>query len=273
MSATGSEHTLSATPLVTVITGASRGIGAATARRLAQDHNGRKTTQTKTDLNPLVIVLTYASNQQAAEAVAADVRTFGVDAHIVQANVADAGQVKDVFSVADNVGQLSALVNNAGVVGLIKPFADYSVERIAETVNVNLTGSLLCALEAVNRMQTDRGGAGGAIVNVSSRAASFGSPNEFVDYAATKGGIDSFTIGLATEVADKGIRVNAVRPGLIDTDIHAAAGAPNRVQELADRIPMKRGGTPDEIAASIAWLLSDEASYVTGALLDVGGGR
>ena len=138
---------------------------------------------------------------------------------------------------------------------------------------MNLTGALLCGVEAVKRMQTDRGGAGGAIVNVSSRAASFGSPNEYIDYAATKGAIDTFTVGLATEVGDKGIRVNAVRPGLIETEIHASAGAPDRVQQYAASIPLRRGGTAPEVAASIAWLLSDEASYVTGALLDVGGGR
>lgn len=261
---------MSDTPLVTVVTGASRGIGAAIARRIARDYNDDGAGLSDP---PSALVLTYATNKQAVEAVAADVRSAGLETVAVQADVADVRDVEAVFQVADGLGQLKALVNNAGVVGTIRPFADYSPERIAKTVNINLTGSLLCAVEAVRRMQTDRGGAGGAIVNVSSRAASFGSPNEFVDYAATKGAIDTFTIGLATEVADKGVRVNAVRPGLIDTEIHATAGFPDRVQQLADRIPMKRGGTPDEIAASIVWLLSDEASYVTGALLDVGGGR
>jgi NAD(P)-dependent dehydrogenase (short-subunit alcohol dehydrogenase family) len=246
---------------VVLTTGASRGIGAATARRLAADRPD------------LAQVLTYAGDTEAAEAVAADVRAAGADAVTVQGDVSVEGDVLKLFEAADQIGQLVGLVNNAGVVGPIGRLDSFDAARIERVVAVNVTGALLCAREAVRRMSTANGGAGGAIVNLSSRAASFGSPNDFIDYAASKGAVDTMTIGLATEVAAEGVRVNAVRPGLIDTDIHAAAGFPDRVEALAERIPMGRGGTADEVAASIVWLLSDEASYVTGALLDVGGGR
>lgn len=246
---------------VVVITGASRGIGAATALRLAKD---------RPDLRQL---LAYVSNEAAALAVAEQVRGFGAAAEVVRCDVAEETDVVAMFAAADDLGVLSGLVNNAGVLFAIGRLEDFDAARIERTMAVNVTGSMLCAREAVRRMSTTRGGAGGSIVNVSSRAASFGSPNDFIDYAASKGAVDTMTIGLATEVAAEGIRVNAVRPGLIDTDIHASAGLPDRVELLADRIPMGRGGTADEVAASIIWLLSEDASYVTGALLDVGGGR
>ncbi len=246
---------------VCVITGAGRGIGAAVARRLA------------TEQPDLVQVLTWVGDEAAAQAVAAEVTGAGAAAVVARADVAVEADVLALFELVDRSGRLAGLVNNAGVVLPIGRLEDFTAERIARTMAVNVTGTIVCAREAVRRMSTERGGDGGVIVNLSSRAASFGSPGEFVDYAASKGAVDSFTIGLASEVAREGIRVNAVRPGLIDTEIHAGAGRPDRVAELADRVPMGRGGTADEVAASVCWLLSDDASYVTGALLDVGGGR
>lgn len=246
---------------VILITGAGRGIGAATARRLAKDRP------------QLAQILTYVSNAEAADAVADEIRGMGVTAEIVGGDVAVEADVLAMFEAADRLGTLTGLVNNAGVVAPIARLDQFDAARIERTMAVNVTGSILCAREAVRRMSSLHGGGGGSIVNVSSRAASFGSPNDFIDYAASKGAVDTMTIGLATEVAAEGIRVNAVRPGLIDTDIHASAGLPDRVRLLADRVPMGRGGTAEEVAASIVWLLSDDASYVTGALLDVGGGR
>ena len=246
---------------VALITGGSRGIGAATARRLAADRP------------ELAQVLSYVGNVEAAESVAEELRADGITVLTVQADVAEEADVLNLFAAADGLGTLTALVNNAGLLFEVTRLDQYSAERIARTMAVNVTGAILCAREAVRRMSTNHGGAGGSIVNVSSRAASFGSPNEFIDYAASKGAVDTMTVGLATEVGTEGIRVNAVRPGLIDTDIHASAGVPDRVQLYADRIPMGRGGTAEEVAASIVWLLSDDSSYVTGALLDIGGGR
>ncbi|MGI9598322.1 MAG: SDR family oxidoreductase [Acidimicrobiales bacterium] len=246
---------------VVLITGAGRGIGAATALRLAADRPD------------LALVLGYLANAGAASAVADQVRSLGAKAEIVQGDVSSEADVLRMFAVADELGSLTGLVNNAGVLFPIGRLDGFDVERIERTMAVNVTGSMLCAREAIRRMSTRHGGAGGSIVNLSSRAASFGSPNDFIDYAASKGAIDTMTIGLATEVAAEGVRVNSVRPGLIDTEIHASAGLPDRVELLADKVPMGRGGTADEVAASIVWLLSDDASYVTGALLDVGGGR
>ncbi len=246
---------------VTVITGASRGIGAACAVRLAKDQPNR------------VLVLSYATDRAAATSVAEQVAARGAQVEIVQADVASESDVLTLFEVADGLGPVTGLINNAGMVAPIAPLVDLEAERIQRIVEVNVVGSLLCAREAVRRMSTERGGPGGVVVNLSSRAASFGSPNEFIDYAASKGAIDTMTIGLANEVARQGIRVNAVRPGLIDTELHAAAGQPDRVERLAERVPMGRGGTVDEVAAMVAWLFTDDASYVTGALLDVGGGR
>ena len=248
-------------PGVAVITGASRGIGAATAIRLA------------TERPELTQVWSYATNEAAAAEVAAQLSTLGVTVDTVQADVSVEADVINLFAAADRRGPLQAMVNNAGLLFPVARLDEFDGDRIARTMAVNVTGAMLCAREAVKRMSTKHGGTGGSIVNVSSRAASFGSPNEFIDYAASKGAVDTMTIGMASEVAAEGIRVNAVRPGLIDTDIHASAGVPDRVERLADRIPMGRGGTADEVAASITWLLSSHASYVTGALLDVGGGR
>jgi len=261
---------MTSTP-VTVITGASRGIGAATALRLGADWHRAG--------NSATLILSYLSQAEAAEAVANTIRSETVKVVTVQADVSKEADVLRLFATADDNGQIVGLVNNAGWLGTIKPFTDYSIERIEQTMAVNVIGPFLCAREAVSRMLADarethsKSQTGRSIVNVSSRAASFGSPNEFIDYAASKGAVDTMTIGLATEVAERNIRVNAVRPGLIHTDIHAMAGAPDRVERLAGRVPIGRGGTPEEVAASIAWLLSSEASYVTGALLDVGGGR
>ncbi len=246
---------------VAVITGGSRGIGAATALRLARDHPD------------MAQVIGYVSDASAASAVADRVAALGPMVAPVRADVAEEDDVLRLFAAADDLGAVTALVNNAGLLFTAGRLEDFDAQRIARTMAVNVTGAMLCAREAIRRMSTAAGGTGGAIVNVSSRAASFGSPNEFVDYAASKGAIDTMTIGLATEVAREGIRVNAVRPGLIETEIHASAGVPDRVTLLADRVPMGRGGTAEEVAAAIAWLLTDDASYVTGALLDVGGGR
>jgi NAD(P)-dependent dehydrogenase (short-subunit alcohol dehydrogenase family) len=221
----------------------------------------------------LAQVLTWVGDEAAVEAVAASVRAGGTRAVTVRADVAVETDVVAIFEAADDLGPLVGLVNNAGLLFPAGPLVDFDVERIERTLAVNVTGTILCAREAVRRMSTARGGAGGAIVNVSSRAASLGSPNEFIDYAASKGAVDTATVGLAAEVGRQGIRVNAVRPGLIETDIHASAGRPDRVAELAGGVPMGRGGTAEEVAASICWLLSDDASYVTGALLDIAGGR
>lgn len=246
---------------VCVITGAGRGIGATVARRVAA---------ARPDWSQ---VLTWHHDEASVAAVAADLAGIGVATTTVRADVAEEADVLAVFEAADRLGPVAALVNNAGIVGTISRLVDYDADRIARVMAVNVNGTILCAREAVRRMSTAHGGAGGVIVNVSSRAASFGSPNEYIDYAASKGAVDTFTIGLATEVGREGIRVNAVRPGLIETDIHASAGRPTRVADLAPNIPMGRGGTTDEVAAAVCWLLSDEATYVTGALLDVGGGR
>lgn len=250
---------------ITIITGAGRGIGAATARRLAASPDQR----------PGGLVLSYVADRAAVEAVADDVRGHGVEAVIVRADVSVEADVLALFSAADEMGSLGGLVNNAGIVQPSSRLADYSVDRIERLFAVNVIGSFLCAREAVRRMGVSGGDdhTGGSIVNVSSRAATLGSANEYVDYAATKGAIDTMTIGLAGEVGEAGIRVNAVRPGLIDTDIHADSGNRDRPRLLAPSIPLRRPGTADEVASVIAWLLSDEASYVTGALIDIGGGR
>jgi len=189
-------------------------------------------------------------------------------------DVADEAQVTELFAQVDSrLGRLTALVNNAGIVDRTSRVEDMSLERLRRMFDVNVIGSILCAREAIKRMSTRHGGRGGAIVNVSSAAARLGAPGQYVDYAASKGAIDTFTIGLAKEVAAEGIRVNAVRPGLIETDIHASGGLPNRVRELAHQVPMQRGGSADEVAQAIVWLLSPEASYTTMSLVDVSGGR
>ncbi|MGJ7557909.1 SDR family oxidoreductase [Variovorax sp. RB2P76] len=245
---------------VLLITGGGRGIGAATALLAAK--------------RGYAVAVNYASNSLAADEVVRTIRTGGGTAMAVQADVGDEAQVLAMFEKIDaKFGRLTALVNNAGVVDVQARVDEMSVARLERMFRINVIGSFVCAREAVRRMSTKHGGTGGAIVNISSGAARLGSPGQYVDYAASKAAIDTFTIGLAKEVADEGIRVNAVRPGLIDTEIHASGGMPDRAFELAPSVPMKRTGTADEIAGAILWLLSAEASYTTMALLDVTGGR
>ena len=245
---------------IVLITGASRGIGAATACLAAA--------------RGWDIAINYARDAAAAERVAAQVRALGRRAITVAADVADEAAVLAMFSRVDaELGPLVGLVNNAGIVDMKARLDEMSLARWQRMWAVNLTGSFLCARESVRRMSRRHGGQGGAIVNLSSVAARLGAPAMYVDYAASKGAIDTFTLGLAQEVAAEGIRVNAVRPGIIDTDIHAHSGDRGRPQAAAVVIPMQRPGTADEVAAAIVWLLSAEASYATGAILDVGGGR
>lgn len=245
---------------VLLITGGGRGIGAATALLAAR--------------RGYAVAVNYASNSLAADEVVRTIRADGGTAMAVQADVGDEAQVLAMFEKVDaKLGRLTALVNNAGVVDVQARVDEMSVARLERMFRVNVIGSFICAREAVRRMSTRHGGSGGAIVNVSSAAARLGSPGQYIDYAASKGAIDTFTIGLAKEVAAEGIRVNAVRPGLIDTEIHASGGMPDRAFELAPTVPMQRTGSAEEIAGAILWLLSAEASYTTMALLDVAGGR
>jgi NAD(P)-dependent dehydrogenase (short-subunit alcohol dehydrogenase family) len=220
------------------------------------------------------VCVNYLSNQAAAAAVASDIEAAGAKAIAVQADVSRESDVMRLYEAIDqNLGTLSALINNAGILPGMSPIDDMDEDRLNNLWAVNLTSLFLCAREAVKRMSTSRGGAGGAIVNLSSAAARMGGPGQFLDYAASKGAADVFNHGLALELAPQGIRVNAVRPGLIDTDIHASAGAPDRVAQLAHMIPMGRAGSPEEVAETIMWLLSDKASYVTDSIVDVAGGR
>ena len=215
----------------------------------------------------------YASNQAAANEVVAQIERSNGKAMAIKCDVGSEHDILQLFSAADRFGTLGALVNNAGIVGTTSRVDEMSAERIQRMMAVNVTGSILCAREAVKRMSTRHGGNGGVIVNLSSVAAKLGGSNTYVDYAASKGAIDSFTLGLGYEVASEGIRVAAIRPGLIDTEIHASGGDPDRAHRLAHMVPMKRVGSAAEIANAIVWLMSDEASYVTSAILDVSGGR
>lgn len=244
---------------VCIITGGSRGIGAACAKLAAEAG--------------FTVCISYVSNAQAANAVVSEIEGAGGKAVAVKADVASEADILNLYQEADKLGTLKALINNAGIVGLSERVEDFSAERLQRMFAVNITGSFLCAREAVKRMSTKHGGEGGAIVNLSSAAAYLGSPNQYVDYAASKAAIDTFTKGLALEVADEGIRVNAIRPGLIDTDIHESGGEVDRVKRLEHMVPMKRGGSAMEVAKAIIWLTSEDASYVTGDSINVTGGR
>jgi len=245
---------------IILITGASRGIGAATARLAAQ--------------RGYDVAINYASNREAAEAVAADVRKAGRRAVTIQADIGKPGDIARLFTTVDKeLGRLDAFFNNAGIVEKASRFVDIPPDRLQRIIAVNTTGAFIAAQEAVRRMSTRLGGNGGVLVNMSSMAAKLGGSGESTDYATAKGAIDTLTIGLAQEVASEGIRVNAVRPGFIYTDMHASGGDPDRVDRLSPFVPMKRGGQPEEVARAILWLLSDQASFSTGTFIDVTGGR
>lgn len=245
---------------VLLVTGGGRGIGAATARLAAREG--------------WAVAVNYTANSLSADEVVRAIRADGGSAITVKADVADEAQVLRMFEKIDaKLGRLTGLVNNAGVVDVTARVDEMSAARWKRMFDINVFGGFLCAREAVRRMSTRHGGEGGAIVNVSSAASRIGSPGQYVDYAAAKGAIDTFTIGLAKEVAAEGIRVNAVRPGLIETEIHASGGIPDRVNLLKHQVPMQRGGTADEVAQAIVWLLSPAASYTTMSLIDVSGGR
>ncbi len=245
---------------VVMVTGGSRGIGAAVAVGAAAAGYD--------------VVITWIADESAAIAVSGRIEREGGRALAVRCDVADEHQVLAAFSALDNTfGRLDALVNNAGVLAGGQDFADYPTERIRRILDVNVFGAMIVAREAARRMSTRRAGSGGVIVNLSSAAARLGAPGEYIDYAASKGAIDTLTLGLAKELGNQGVRVNAVRPGLIETDIHASGGRPDRVRDLSHLVPMQRGGTAQEVADTILWLMSPRSSYVTGALIDVGGGR
>jgi NAD(P)-dependent dehydrogenase (short-subunit alcohol dehydrogenase family) len=244
---------------VAIVTGGSRGIGRASAVKLAE--------------RGFRVCVGYATNVQAANDVVATIEAGGGKALAVKCDVRSEVEILDLFMAADGLGRVAALVNSAGIVDVTARVDRMSADRMHRMMAINVVGSMLCAREAVKRMSTQFGGKGGVIVNVSSAAAVLGSPGQYVDYATSKGAIDTFTVGLGREVAAEGIRVAAVRPGLIDTEIHASGGEPDRAFRLASSVPMKRVGTADEVANAIAWLISGEASYVTGTILDVSGGR
>jgi len=245
---------------VMLVTGGSRGIGAATARLAAA--------------RGYAVAINYLRNRAAADELVEEIRAQGGEALAVQADVAVEADIVRMFAEVDRaLGPLQALVNNAGILERQARVDELDAARLARILATNVTGSFICAREAVRRMSTRRGGSGGAIVNLSSIAARLGAPGEYVDYAASKGAVDTLTVGLAKEVAEEGIRVNGVRPGVIYTEIHASGGEPGRVERVKDVVPMKRGGQAEEVAQAVLWLLSDEASYVTGTIVDVTGGR
>ena len=245
---------------VMLVTGASRGIGAATARLAAA--------------RGFAVAVNYMASRKAAEALVNEIAGAGGRAIAMQGDVAVEADVKRLFETVDGeLGPLGVLINNAGILETAMRLDEMAVERWQRVLATNVVGSFLCAREAIRRMSTRHGGSGGTIVNVSSAASRLGGPGEFIDYAASKGAIDTMTIGLSKEVAREGIRVNAVRPGLIETEIHASGGQPDRVERLKDAVPMGRGGTPEEVAEAILWLASEPSSYVTGVLLDVTAGR
>jgi NAD(P)-dependent dehydrogenase (short-subunit alcohol dehydrogenase family) len=244
---------------VAIVTGGSRGIGREVCLLLAKAGHS--------------VIVNYHSNSDAAHEVVATINETGGKALSVRADVGKEADIIRLFKAADDVGPLALLINNAGVVDLPQRIDEMSAERLTRMMNINVVGSILCAKEAVRRMSTAHGGKGGVIINVSSAAAILGAPGEYVDYAASKGAIDTFTIGLAKEVATEGIRVAAVRPGLIDTEIHASGGQPDRANRLREMIPVKRVGTAREVAEAIVFLASSQASYITGSILNVSGGR
>lgn len=244
---------------VAIVTGGSRGIGRACCLQLAQAG--------------YAVVVNYTSAKGAADEVVAAIAAKGGTAVAVKGDVGNEADVLAIFAAADTLGPLAALVNNAGVVDVMTRVDAVSVARLERMFRINVIGSFLCAREAVKRMSTKHGGKGGGIVNISSVAAELGSPGWYVDYAASKGAIDTFTKGLGLEVATEGIRVNGIRPGIIATDIHASGGTPDRVEQIRALLPMKREGSPDEVAQVVAWLLSDAASYVNATTLNVSGGR
>lgn len=245
---------------VMIITGGSRGIGAATARLGAS--------------RGYAVAINYRSAGDAATALVAEIESTGGRAIAIQADISSEADVIRLFdTAATDLGPVTALVNNAGILEQQMPLVDMSVDRVDRIYATNVRGAFLCLREAVRRMSTAKGGQGGAIVNVSSRAALLGAPNEYIDYAATKGALDSLTIGLSKEVAGEGIRVNSVRPGFIKTEMHASGGEPGRVDRVKSGVPLQRGGEPEEVAEAILWLLSNEASYSTGTFIDVSGGR